>query len=111
MNSKKINRLKQGLKLTKLQREILIGLLLGDGHLESINKGRLYRLKVEYSERQKEYALWIWNLLKNWTHSEPYQRQKSTGSKIVGFTTYSHGAFRFYGQQFYAGKGQKQIPD
>lgn len=111
MNSNQITRLKQGLKLTKLQREIVIGLLLGDGHLESRNKGKLYRLKIEYSERQKEYALWMWNLLKNWTHGEPYQRQKLSGVKIIGFTTYSHGAFRFYGQQFYSKEGRKRIPD
>lgn len=39
-------------KLTEQQREITVGLLLGDGHLETRTNGRTYRLKVEHSEEQ-----------------------------------------------------------
>ena len=46
-HSRDIEEYKQHLKLTRTQREVLVGLLLGDGHLETQNGGRTYRLKIE----------------------------------------------------------------
>ena len=43
--------------LTARQREILIGTLLGDGHLE-IN-GQHTRLRIDHYDRQKEYVFWL----------------------------------------------------
>lgn len=40
---------KQNLKLTKEQREILIGIILGDAHMESQNSGKTYRVKFAQS--------------------------------------------------------------
>ena len=42
------------MKLSREQREILVGILLGDAHLETQNRGRTYRLKVEHSLKEKE---------------------------------------------------------
>lgn len=115
MNTKKIKEAKKNLKLTKFQREVLIGSLLGDGHLETQNNGRTYRLKVEYGEKQKDYALWFWNVFKNWTNM-PSPKEKSRKSKLgkvnksYYFNTYSHGVFRFYAHQFYPKNGDKKIP-
>lgn len=113
MNTKIIKTYKTNLKLTKLQREIIIGLMLGDGHLETQNNGKTYRLKVEYGERQKSYIDWIWNIFKEWTRTSPQLKsKKSQSGKIIKsyyFNTYSHNAFRFYGHQFYHEK-TKIIP-
>nr|NIQ06013.1 hypothetical protein [Candidatus Korarchaeota archaeon] len=49
MNTRTIREKKGRLALSKRQREILVGLLLGDGHLETQNNGRTFRLKVEHS--------------------------------------------------------------
>ena len=38
-----------------------------------------------------------------------YHYKKKNGSDMVGFRTYSHPSFRFYGQQFYP-KGKKVVP-
>jgi len=48
MRLKEIEDYKKDLKLSSLQREIIVGLALGDGHLETHNNGRTYKLKVEH---------------------------------------------------------------
>lgn len=97
-------------KLTEQQREITVGLLLGDGHLETRTNGRTYRLKVEHSEEQIDYVLWLYEVFKNLcAQTEVYRRVRSDGRISVGFTTRSSGSFRFYGQQFYVDK-KKRIP-
>lgn len=101
MNTKEIREYKKHLKLTKRQREILVGLLLGDGHLETLNDGRTYRLKIEHSIAQKDYVMWLYEEFKDWVRSRPRKRMRKDGGEQIGFTTYSHESFRFYAQQFY----------
>ena len=110
MNTKEIREYKANLKLSKRQRDILVGLLLGDGHLESQNNGRTYRLKVEHSMEQEDYVNWLYKEFKEWVNSKPYYKKRFNGQESVGFTTYSHGAFRFYGKQFYPIR-KKVIPE
>lgn len=108
MYSKKIEDYKKSLKLTKFQRELIVGMLLGDAHLETQSQGRIYRLKVEQSFKQKEFVDWLYAEFKAWTNQEPKKRIVRDLVRY-GFTTYSHGNLRFYGQQFYS-KGKKVIP-
>ncbi|MBI2409451.1 hypothetical protein HYV30_00190 [Candidatus Kaiserbacteria bacterium] len=108
MNTKEIREKKKDLVLSKRQRELIVGLLLGDGHLETQNGGRTYRLKVEHCVAQREYLEWLAKEFQEWTISGRYEKRK--GMKTVyGFTTVSHAAFRFYGAQFYQ-NGKKRIP-
>ena len=113
MNSKVIENYKKNLKLNPLQREIIVGLMLGDGHLETQNQGRTYRLKIEYSENQREYIDWLYEIFKDWADKPPQLKIKTLKSgtivKSLYFSTYSHGALRFYGQIFYS-SGVKIIP-
>jgi len=97
-------------KLSEEQREIVVGLLLGDGHLETRTCGRTYRLKVEHSETQLDYVLWLYSKFNNLcAQSDVYRRVRSDGRVSVGFTTRTIGNFRFYGQQFYV-DNKKRIP-
>ncbi len=112
MRSKKIEEYKKTLVLTSRQREILTGLLLGDGHLETQNGGRTYRLKVEQAVRKKEYVDWLFQEFRDFVRTEPKEKEKTRNesrTKNVGFSTLSVGNFRFHAQQFYQGK-QKVIP-
>ena len=112
MYSKEIEARKITLKLNKTQREILIGLMLGDGHLETQNGGRTYRLKVEQSLRKKEYVLWLYEKFSDFVLTKPKIKEKiRNGAKTKNFyfSTLSHGTFRFYAKQFY-GNGKKVIP-
>ena len=109
MNTKKIKEYKTTLKLTDLQRSILVGTLLGDGHLETRDNGKTYRLKIEHQLLQNDYTEWLHSHFKEWIRSGIYKKIKANNKEYVGFSTYSHGAFRFYGQQFYV-DGKKKIP-
>lgn len=110
MNTKEIREQKLELKLTERQRAIIVGLLLGDGHVETQNGGRTYRLKVEHGSAQMDYVRWLFQELREWIPAnQPYVKIRKNGTRNVGFTTYSHGCLRFYGQQFYEGK-RKRMP-
>ncbi len=98
--------------MNKKQKSILVGLLLGDGHLETVTRNRTYRLKVEHSLKQKEYVDWLYGEFADFIRHEPYVKTKSLNEKqfsCCGFTTCSSGLFRFYAQQFYSGR-KKIIP-
>lgn len=112
MNSKEIELRKQRLKLTREQREILVGLLLGDAHLETQNRGRTYRLKIEQCERHKAYVEHLYEVFKQWVLTPPQPKEKRSHgreSRNWWFQTVSHGAFRFYAHQFYR-EGRKCVP-
>ncbi len=98
--------------MNQSQRSILVGLLLGDGHLETVTRDRTYRLKVEHSLKQKEYVDWLHKQWNDFIKNEPYSKEKTLNGKkfsCYGFTTHSSGEFRFYAQQFYDGR-KKVIP-
>ena len=112
MRSKIIEARKSTLKLSNIQREVLIGTLLGDGCLETQNNSRTYRLKIEHSLLQKEYVDWKYGIFKDWVLTEPKVREYVAYGllrKNYRFSTVSHGALRFYAQQFYR-NGEKIIP-
>lgn len=111
MRSLAIEELKSKLSLTPLQREVLIGLLLGDGCLETRN-GRTYRLKIEQSKAHQAYVVHLYHLFEGWVLTPPRLRQvvsRGHASVNVAFQTVSHSALRFYAHQFYR-EGRKQVP-
>jgi hypothetical protein len=72
--------------LTKEQRDILVGLLLGDGNLEFDGyKGT--RLQVKQSEARKEYVWWLYSHFAHMTKTPP-QRRKDTGQWYFGTRFY-----------------------
>lgn len=109
MNTKEIREYKLSLNLTDLQRSILVGTLLGDGHLETQDMGKTYRLKIEHQFLQKDYLDWLHDQFKEWVRNGVKHRIKKNSKEYVLFSTYSHGTFRFYAQQFYVDK-KKIIP-
>ena len=114
MRSKVIELYKATLTLTSIQREVLVGLLLGDGHLEKSPCTERARLKVEQREGAREYVEWLYKIFQNWIRSP--LKYKKTFLKVTGkyygkycFTTYMHEAFLPYRKLFYA-HGRKAIP-
>ncbi|GIV08278.1 MAG: hypothetical protein KatS3mg020_0836 [Fimbriimonadales bacterium] len=104
-HSHAIETYKQNLKLTKTQRETLVGILLGDAHLETQNRGRTYRLKIEQSNKHEAYVYHLYEVFAAWVLTPPQQKH----SEKWWFQTVSHGAFRYYAQQFYR-DGRKVVP-
>ena len=97
------------------QREALVGLLLGDGNLQTESNGKTYRLRICQSEEHKEYVFHLYELFKNFTNSPPTLGKavdRRTGKTYLSwsFSTTQHSCFRFYGQQFYDEKKEKRIP-
>ncbi len=98
--SREIEDGKASLKLSDVQREMLVGLILGDAHLETQSKGRTYRVKFEYSSNQREYANHLYESFGEWICTPPQVKLDATHNN-VWFQTVSHTAFRFYAHQFY----------
>jgi len=48
--------------LSAEQWEASIGLMLGDASLQSQNKGKTYRMKFEWSDKNKSYVDHVYNL-------------------------------------------------
>lgn len=112
MYSRKIEDYKKRLRLTDRQREIIVGKVLGDGHLETANKGRTYKLKIEHSVAQKEYVDWLYQEFKEWVRTAPQIKRQKRDEKVnikYWFNTFSHGSLRFYAQQFYRNR-KKVVP-
>ena len=108
MRSNEIEKHKSTLKLTDEQKEVLIGILLGDATLETQNGGRTYRMKIEHSAKQRAYAEHLYKLFSDWARTKPWERKVTlnngkTYTNIV-FSTLSHPSLRFYAQQFYQGR-------
>lgn len=108
MRSNEIEKCKSTLRLSEEQKEVLIGILLGDATLETQNGGRTYRLKIEHSLKQKAYAEHLYKLFNDWARTKPWERKVTlpngkTYTNIV-FSTLSHSSLRFYAHQFYRGR-------
>ncbi len=113
MRSKEIEEYKSKLSLSQRQKEILIGLILGDGHLERLYTPILGRLKVEHSYKQKEYVDWIYEEFRNWIRSKPKSKRKKVWNKTYlnyGFITYGHRLLGEFQEKFYR-KRKKIIPN
>jgi len=94
-------------KLTKKQREILVGILLGDAHLE-----RPCRIKVEQGDRHKVYIQHLFDIFANFTAASSLRKRVvRLGGKVHihwCFQTRRHPSFLFYAHQFYDTK--KRVP-
>lgn len=95
------------IKISKRQKEIIIGKLLGDGHLETQTNGKTYRLKIEHAYSQKDYVDWLYEELKTLAAGPPRVKLQKVGGKQYKkywFNTVASPSLRFYAQQFYIGK-------
>src|SRR6266487_4140939 len=103
----KLKYYKDSLILTKVQREIIVGTLLGDSSMELRNRRPVYSLKFEQSFSRKEYIEHIYSIFSDWTGTGPKIRiipndGKFKERKSIWFRTYRHSSFRFYYGAFYS---------
>ena len=112
-NSTKLKEYKDSLiELSIEQKEAIIGLMLGDASLQSQNKGKTYRIKFEWGDKNKAYVLHVFNLFDEWLLSQPHKKERLSpkGNLIVnwGFQTFSHKAFNYLAELFLLDKGGKK---
>lgn len=114
MNTLALRHYKASLRMTERQRQILDGLLLGDGHLERQRGAQSARLKIEHSVAQSCYVAWKFAEWRDWVRTPPRERVRrnrlGTVSMNVGFSTLSHIEFEEVRQRFYVNR-RKVIPE
>ncbi len=99
--------------LSDIQREILIGTMLGDGHLEQNGPG--VRLRVDHGMSQRDYLRWKYQAFKNLVPSEPrvirsFHKRDHRYDERLHFSTYSNGIFQEWRELFYKDR-VKIIPE
>jgi len=97
-NSKLLKAYKDSLiSLSAIQLEVAIGLMLGDASLQSQKNGKTFRLKFEWSDKNKAYVDHVYTVFDQWVLSSPHKkiRKSPAGNTVVnwGFQTISHVAF------------------
>jgi len=101
-------------KLTDLQKEVLVGILLGDAHIAG-------RVKVEQGNLHKVYAQHLFDQFRPWIQASHLRKREvrlGKQDKIHTnwcFTTITHPCFLFYEHQFYevnqiTGKRRRRLP-
>ena len=88
--------------VTNYQQDIIIGSLLGDGHLVRTTRGFAFR--VNHGIRQMAYVNWKYQALIGLTNSPPRTYQRS-----YYFRTVSHSYFDTLRRVFYSGR-KKILP-
>jgi hypothetical protein len=110
-NSKLIKQYKESLVyLTNEQKEASIGLMLGDASLQTQNKGKTYRMKFEWGNKNKAYLDHVYLLFNEWVlgASESHTKKSEQNNNEVinwGFQTISHKAFTFLADLFLVASG------
>ena len=104
--STEIRNLKNRLRITDVQRAVIIGSILGDGNLSGNWSQTNYRLRVSHSVKQSEYLSWKYEILRNFILTKPQVYEKT---KSISFRTISHHEFTELYKLFYP-SGKKVVP-
>jgi hypothetical protein len=99
---------KQTLFLTEIQKDILVGTLLGDGSMSLKYNKPFYAIKFEQSIKHRNYIEHLFDVFNSFCLSEPKTRiiNKRTSNQLdyresIYFKTFSHNCFIFYFNLFY----------
>lgn len=104
MRSREIEGYKKTLSLNSEQKQILVGSLLGDAHLESRYVLGCATLRIEHSYKQKDYVDWLYDKFRNWVRTPPQKRVRRSWGKQqekYGFITYGHRILGKFRDMFY----------
>lgn len=94
-NSNKLKTYKENLApLTLIQKETLIGLLLGDASLQTLNKGKTFRIKDQWGSASIDYLNHVYKTFDRYCISLPHRKERVSpkGNTVInyGFQTISH---------------------
>lgn len=87
--------------LTQRQISIIIGSILGDGHLRIIPGRKDAFLEINHSIKAKEYVLWKYSELENICNSGPKERSTNEGRIAYRFFTKQHPEITELFKKFY----------
>lgn len=95
--------------LTKFERQIIIGSLLGDGYVRIVPGRSDAFLEINHSIKAKEYVDYKYGSLKRLCESAPRERKTNDGRVAYRFYTKQHKELTELYGQFYR-RGKKIIP-
>lgn len=102
------------IKLSLRQKQILFGTILGDAYLQATGKKNA-RLRLEHSDKQKDYIFWKYRELKNLFSAKPKQIERYNPifkRKYIYFRCQSNST-PYLGKlkKMFYGNGKKIIPE
>lgn len=96
------------------QREIGIGLMLGDAYLQTQSQGKTYRLRFEASEKHSEYVYHLCERFDNWVPNKPRLvkriNRNLTEVRTLQFQTLTSAQWKWLADIFLDKDGVKRIP-
>ena len=92
-------------KISKEQKSIIIGMILGDGYIYKDKYGGC-RLEIKHADNQKDYVFWLYEKFRNICPGEPKQRKDNYQWK---FNTESNEDIMKFRKIFYP-KDKKIVP-
>lgn len=105
----------QFIKLTPNQKDILIGILLGDGYIFTKNKGKTHGIKFEWGLNSYSYINQVYNVLYDYIYQPPklYTRINANGNivKTWRMETFSSTIFNELGFLLLDNNFKKEIKD
>lgn len=116
---KELELYKGNLVLTLIQRDIIIGILLGDASMECRLNKPVYAIKIEQCEKHEFYVNHLYEIFKDFVGMVPVIRDINASGqfkfrKSIWFRTYRHLAFKYYFELFYdinKGRLLKKLPN
>lgn len=90
--------------ITRQQKEILLGILLGDAHIEVSPNGKSARLKIEQASKKRDYVEHLHQVFCDWS---PGNIVAATNSNNIKFSTAFCTSILFYHSAFYGDEGRK----
>ncbi|OGE25450.1 hypothetical protein A3H85_03335 [Candidatus Daviesbacteria bacterium RIFCSPLOWO2_02_FULL_40_8] len=97
-NSNWLKDYKKNLDLSSIQRDVLIGTILGDGSFKISRSGKAAQLQICHSFSSKDYVSWKKQIFENWVFAEP--RYHQINNSLI-FRTISHTLIFEYMRFFY----------
>ena len=96
--------------VTKKQKEILLGILLGDGHMELSPNRKSARLKIEQEKERLGYVKHLHQVFRDW---RPGPVRAATNSNNFKFSTAFSPTLKFYHTAFYGVEEpwERQVPN
>lgn len=95
--------------LTRLQKSVIIGSILGDGYLRIIPGRKEAFLEINHSLKAKEYVDWKYSVLKDICRSAPKKRKIDERRIGYRFFTCQHPEITRLYKEFYK-EGKKIVP-
>lgn len=97
--------------INTIQKQILVGTLLGDGCLYRDSNKNNYKLSFSHCEAQEQYFLWKIAMFDPFINTHRKNIDKRGNSIMLQTSTICHKDFNMFGKMFYDSSRIKHVPD